>query len=59
VCSSDLTVNSTHLRTLSAALSMRLPQERTLSFSVRRAEMESPLQPYVENAVTGTLQQLF
>lgn len=52
-------VTSTHLRTLSAALSMRLPQERTLSFSVRRAEMESPLQPYVENAVTGTLQQLF
>ncbi|MGM9515726.1 TIGR03016 family PEP-CTERM system-associated outer membrane protein [Roseateles sp. DB2] len=52
-------VSSTHLRTWSAALSMRLPQSRTLSFSVRRAEMESPLQPYVENAVTGTLQQLF
>ena len=53
------TVSRTHLRTVSAALSMRLPQSRTLSFSVRRAEMESPLQPYVENAVTGTLQQLF
>jgi len=52
-------VSSTHLRSLSAALSMRLPQSRTLSFSVRRAEMDSPLQPYVENAVTGTLQQLF
>ena len=51
--------SSTHLRSLSAALSMRLAQSRTLSFSVRRAEMESPLQPYVENAVTGTLQQLF
>ncbi|HLO95548.1 MAG TPA: TIGR03016 family PEP-CTERM system-associated outer membrane protein [Burkholderiaceae bacterium] len=53
------TVGSTHLRSLSAALSMRLAQSRTVSLSVRRAEMESPLQPYVENAVTGTLQQLF
>lgn len=53
------TLSSTHLRSLSAALSMRLAQSRTLSFSVRRAEMDSPLQPYVENAVTGTLQQLF
>lgn len=52
-------LGSTRLRTLSAALSMRLAESRTLSFNLRRAEMQSPLQPYVENAVTGTLQQLF
>ena len=52
-------LGSTHLRSLSGALSMRLSESRTLAFSVRRAEMESPLRPYVENAVTGTLQQLF
>ena len=51
--------SSTHLRTLSAMLSVRLAESRTVSLNVRRAEMQSPLQPYVENAVTGTLQQLF
>ncbi len=51
--------SGTHLRSLSAALSVRLAESRTVSLNVRRAEMQSPLQPYVENAVTGTLQQLF
>jgi uncharacterized protein (PEP-CTERM system associated) len=52
-------LNGSHLRTLSGAWSTRLTESRMLSVSVRRAEMDSPLRPYVENAITGTLQQQF
>lgn len=57
--SSQSALGDSRLRSLTGSLNFRLAQSRTLSFNVRRAEMDSTTRPYVENAVSGTLQQLF
>ncbi|MGE5386677.1 MAG: TIGR03016 family PEP-CTERM system-associated outer membrane protein, partial [Betaproteobacteria bacterium] len=55
----DANIQSTKLRALTVSYSTKFDPKTTASLGVRRALFESSVNPYQENAITGTLSVIF